>query len=359
MVAARKREHIEIAASDGARGPLLPGWDDIRLLPAAFPEVGLDDVQLSTELLGRPLGAPLVISGMTGGHPAASDVNATLASVAEELGLAIGVGSQRAALLDPNLRYTYAVVRERAPTAFVIANVGASQLVDQRSGARLGPERLAEAVEMVSAQALAIHFNFVEEMVQTEGDRATLGIAAALRAAVETTPVPLIAKETGSGLSREGAQALVAAGVAALDVGGAGGTSFAAVERARAERHGDGRGARLGRTFGSWGVPTAMAVLECRGLGLPVIATGGIATGLDAAKALALGADAVGIGRVALQAALRGEDALREELGALLEELRVACLLCGVARPADLSGRPYVLLRHLGEWQRQRGRGEP
>ena len=354
-VSARKREHLEIAGSRAGEGQSAAGWDDVRLLPASLPELALDEVDLTTTFLDSELRAPLLIAGMTGGHPESQRINAALGTAAERLGIAVGLGSQRAALADPSLLPTYTVVRERAPSAFVVANVGAAQLVAQGDAAPFSLEQLEEAVGMVDAQALAIHLNAVEEMVQLEGDRRLGGVRDAIESAAASLSVPVIAKETGSGMVAATGDALAEAGVAALDVGGAGGADFAVVEAVRAERAGDARGARLGRTFAGWGLSTAASILETRACGPAVIATGGIRNGLDAAKALALGADLAGVGRAALAPAQEGPEEAAAELELLLEELRVACLLCGVARPAQLRERGVVLTGATLEWARGRG----
>lgn len=354
-ISERKREHLDLALEDAAQSGVPPGWDDVALVPAALAGVSPADIDLSAELMGHRLGAPVVVAGMTGGHPAAGPVNAALGAAAEQLGLAVGVGSQRAALVAPELAASFAAVRERAPDVLVIANVGACQLVDQGDTPALTPAEVERAVGMVGAGALAVHLNVVQELVQTEGDRRFDGLEAAIARLVEASPVPVLVKETGAGIDRDSAARLAGAGVAAIDVGGVGGTGFARVEGARAAGAGDRRGARLGRTFADWGIPTAASVLEVRGAGVAVVATGGVRTGLDAARALALGARAVGVGRPAVTAARRGEGAVVEELGLLVEELRTALVLCGARRPADLPA-PVLGGRTL-EWARQRGLG--
>ena len=354
-ISERKREHLELAASPRSQALVDPGWDDVHLIPSSLPEVSPADVDLGTDLVGHRLAAPLVLVPMTGGHPDAARLNAVLGEVAERLGLAVGVGSQRAALRQPSLAATFAAVREHAPDAVVLANIGACQLVAQGDEAPLRPEDLARVVDMVDADLLTVHLNVVQELIQTEGDRTTGPLAGALADAVAASPVPVLAKETGAGLTTEVAATLVDAGVAGLDVGGAGGTSFARIEAARAAEAGDRRGARLGAVFGDWGVPSASSVLEVRALGVPVVATGGIRHGLDAARALALGATAVGIGRLAITAAMEGVAALEDELGLLLEELRTAHVLCGARTPADLADQRPVLTGFTLEWARQRG----
>ncbi len=346
----RKSDHLRVAAAGGVDAPVSPGWDDVHLVHSALPAVDLDAVDLSAELLGRTLQAPLAIAAMTGGHRDAHEVNRRLAAAAERHGLAMGVGSQRAALRRPELAPTYAVAREAAPSAFLIANVGAAQLIPQASGDLIDAGGIRAAVEMIGANALAIHLNFLEEMVQTGGDRRAGGIREALRAAVEASPVPVVAKETGAGLSRDVALELANLGFSALDVGGSGGTSFAAVEAELAAQRGDRRGARLGHTFRDWGLPTAVSVAGAAAAGLPVIATGGVRSGLDAAKALALGARAVSVGRPLLAAALEGDHALDEWIEQFLEELRGAVFLSGARSCRELQGVARVVGGETRRW---------
>jgi isopentenyl-diphosphate delta-isomerase len=246
-------------------------------------------------------------------------------------------------------------VRERAPSAVVLANLGACQLLEQGDRPALRADQVAGAIEMVGADILTVHLNVAQEVVQTEGDRTTGPFLPALEALVARSPVPVMVKETGGGMTGHDARRLAEAGVAALDVGGAGGTSFVAIEGARAGRSGDERGIRLGTTFSGWGVPTAAAVLEVARAGLPVVATGGVRHGLDAARALALGATAVGLGRVAATAARGGAEACTAELALVVEELRIATLLCGAARSADLGRAGAVIEGPTLAWARQRG----
>lgn len=352
---ARKAEHLDLAATTDVEGTATPGWADIRLVHHAVPRADTTAVDLACEFLGRRLQAPLVIAAMTGGHAAARDVNARLAAAAERFGIAMGVGSQRAALRNPSLVPTYTVVRETAPSAFLIANVGAAQLIPQDSGPALTPRHLADAVAMIRADALAIHLNFLEETIQPEGDRRAAGVREALAAAIAGVSVPVIAKETGAGLSRDLALELRALGFRALDVGGAGGTSFAAIETARAAARGNAARAALGAVYQEWGIPTAVSVAASRAASLPIIATGGVRTGLDAAKAIALGATLAGVGRPLLLAALKGDSAVNTWITQFLEELRVAVFLTGGHRAADLAGAPRVILGATRSWIRDLG----
>ena len=349
QIARRKSEHLELALNPEAQSGA-PGWADISLLHDSLPELDFEDLDLSCELFGHVVEAPLVVASMTGGHPDATAINARLAQAAERHSLAIGVGSQRAALEEPDLADTYEVVRRHAPTAFVLANIGVSQLKPAPSRA-VDPTELADrAIEMINADALAIHLNVLEESVQTEGDRGARGWEEAIRIASAAVKRPVVVKETGGGMSRSTALRLRELGVDGLDVGGLGGTNFARIEGQRAERQGDARGVRLGELLGEWGIPTAVSLVGARAAGLPLIATGGVRTGLDAAKAFALGARAVGVGKPLLAAALEGDEALDEWIAGFLDELRTVLLLSGSRRPAELAQRPLVVADPTRAW---------
>jgi len=350
IVERRKGEHLEVASTGDVNSRTGPGWPDVHLVHSALPVTDLSAIDLSVELLGRRLRAPLVIAAMTGGHRMASEVNRRLAVAAEGHGLAMGLGSQRAALRNPNLAETYAVARRVAPNALLIANVGAPQLIHQASGPPLQAPELIESVRMIGADALAIHLNFLEESVQTEGDRRAAGIRQAIGDVIAAAGVPVVAKETGAGISSPVAEELKALGFAAIDVGGLGGTSFSAVEAIRAAAAGDWRGARIGEVFRDWGIPTAVSVVAASAAGLPVIATGGIRSGLDAAKAIALGATAVGVARPLLVAALESEAALERWIEGFLEELRVAAFLTGCRSVAELVAVPRAVTGDTRRW---------
>ncbi len=346
----RKGEHLEMALDGSVESASRPGWDEVHLLHEALPELDEEQIDLSVRLLGRTLALPLVIAAMTGGHRDALAVNAVLARAAERHGIAIGVGSQRAGLLDPALEPTYAVVREQAPTALVIGNIGASQLIPQDGAGALPLDAVRRAIEMVRADALAIHLNVLEETIQPEGDRRTHGCAQAIRTLVEQLDVPVILKETGAGISRATAARIAALGVETVDVGGLGGTSFALIERMRAERQGDARGVALGDELAEWGIPTAVAIAWAAAEGLTVVGTGGVRSGLHAAKALALGATAVGVARPLLVAATEGDAEACAWIERFARSLRAVLLLTGARDVAALRRRPLVLTGRVRAW---------
>jgi isopentenyl-diphosphate delta-isomerase len=312
-------------------------WDDVHLVHAALPEVDLDTVDMGVELFGKGLGAPLVIASMTGGHAHGRTINANLAAAAAELRLPMGVGSQRPALEHPDYGATYEPIKEH-DVPLVIANVGAPQLVDQRSGRALGLKEVRKVMEMIDADLVAIHLNFLQEIAQPQGDTRATGVLEAI--AEIASEVPVIAKETGAGISRSVAQELKEAGVVALDVGGAGGTSFAAVEAIRAEERDLPTEARVGWTLKDWGAE----------VGLPIIATGGIRSGLDAARALVLGASAAGVARRVLEPAIQGPEETVEELRLLIEELRAVMFLTGSGNVNELQAQEFVLSGQLLDW---------
>jgi len=354
----RKAEHLRLTATADVESRRGAGWADVRLLHASLPEIDLDEVDCSQVFLGRRLSFPLVIASMTGGFEAAEAVNAVLGRAAEAHGIALGVGSQRAALARPELSASYARARREAPTAFLIANIGAPQLIAQEGRPSLQLEQVRAATEMVSADALAVHLNFLQEMVQPEGDRQSRGCCAAIGDLAANLALPVIAKETGAGMSRRAAESLAGCGVAALDVGGAGGTSFAAVEGLRAAAQGDRTQAKLGEVFRDWGIPTPVSVVEAATTRLPVIATGGVRTGLDAARAIALGAALVGVARPLVQAALEGSEAVDAWLERFMRQFRTAMFLTGCATVDELRRQPTVVLGETREWLLQLGHGE-
>src|SRR3989454_3425880 len=274
----RKAEHVNIILNENVSAEY-NYWNDLHLLHRAIPEIDLDDIDVSTTLLGRKLRGPLVISSMTGGFGMGREINANLAKGAAEVGVAMGVGSQRAALEKPELVDTYAVVKDYAvPLRF--ANLGAPQLITQEGKRASGLEDARRTMAMVDAHVLIVHLNFLQEVVQPEGDRRARGVMASVSKIASKLPV--MAKETGAGISREVAHLLKKAGVKGIDVGGLGGTSFSAVEYYRARKEAQTLKERLGATFWNWGRPTPASGGRADG-GLPPVATGGGPAGVAAA----------------------------------------------------------------------------
>jgi len=341
----RKAEHVKLILEENVSSEY-NFWTDVKLVHSALPEIDLDDIDTSVTLLGKRLEAPLVISSMTGGFGQAKEINENLARAAAEVGVAMGVGSQRAALENPELEATYAVVKDH-DVPLRLANLGAPQLVAQGARRAYGLADARRAMDMVGADALIVHLNFLQEVVQPEGDRRAKGCLAAIRSLAKGLPV--LAKETGAGISRPTALALKKAGVKAIDVGGLGGTSFSAVEYYRARKEASTLKERLGATFWNWGIPTPASVVLAS-VGLPVVATGGVRSGLDVAKGIALGASAAGIAKPLLEAAKTGPDAVAGEMRIVIEELKAAMFLTGSASIADLQRRHAIVARPTADW---------
>jgi isopentenyl-diphosphate delta-isomerase len=345
LIQRRKSDHIEMCANEDL-GVGYSYWDDIKLVHNALPEVDLDDIDTSTTVFGRKLGAPIIISAITGGYGKAEEINRTLASVAERFGLGMGVGSQRAALENPELACTYSVIKD-FEVPLRIGNLGVPQLVQQGDKAPLTIDDGKAAMEMVGAHILAIHLNYLQEVVQPEGDtRAKGGLKAIERFA---SALPVLAKETGAGISRGVAARLKRTGVKGIDVGGLGGTSFSAVEYYRAKMVGDCTRANIGATFWDWGVPTPVSVVLAS-VGLPVVATGGVRSGLDVARAVAIGAASAGLAGRLLPAALEGEESLTMEVGTIIQELKAAMFLVGAKDMDELGATNALMTGRSREW---------
>jgi len=335
-IARRKADHLEVAASGRANAGRSTLLEEVHLVHQALPELALDDIDLSTELVGNRLAAPLVITGMTGGTAEAAAVNRDLAIAAEKAGVALGLGSQRAMAEHPELAASY-VVRDVAPDVVLFGNIGAVQL------AALGPAKVTELAKRIGANAMCVHLNPGQELIQDHGDRDFRGVVAAIGKLVEHSQLPVIVKETGCGISVETARKLIEAGVRTVDVSGAGGTSWVAVEAVRAAEGSDA--AALGQELWDWGVPTAVSVVACAGENLVTIASGGVRSGLDIARAMALGARAGGMAAPMLRAQRAGGvDGVHAAIDRVTRAIRAVCLLTGTPRAADLVRAP----RHLG-----------
>jgi isopentenyl-diphosphate delta-isomerase len=339
-IAERKLEHLALCAGGDVEGRGSNLLEEVALVHESLPELSLDEVDASVELFGRVLHCPVVITGMTGGAKAGGEINRALAGVAQKLGFAFGVGSQRAMLREPELAASYEV-RDVAPDALLLANLGAVQARD------LDTEGVARLVARIGADALCIHLNPAQELVQDEGDRDFRGCLDAIARLVRELRVPVVVKETGCGLSPRVLARLKAAGVGWVDVSGAGGTTWTGVEALRGSR----RQQALGAELREWGIPTAASLVYARRAGLRAIASGGVRGAVDVVRALALGAHAAGLALPFLRAYSHGGSAAAAEFGAdLAEGIRSAMLLAGVRRIAELPRVPRVLGPRLRSW---------
>lgn len=348
MIQERKSDHIDIVLRNDVTAHR-NWWDHVHLVHEALPEVDLDQVDTSCTLFGKRLRAPVVISAMTGGVQRAEEINRNLASAAAEFGIGLGLGSQRAAIENPETERTYSVVTEY-DIPLVIANLGAPQLIGQRGAPPYGLDEARKAMEMIDADLLAIHLNFLQEVVQPEGERRARGCLASIRELAES--IPVIVKETGAGLSPRAVNALAETKIKGVDVGGLSGTSFSAVEVYRAGEGEEGDLIRrLGTTFWDWGIPTPVSLMIASQR-FEVLATGGIRNGLDVARAITLGAGSAGIAGALLRAATTSRDAVVRELRAILTEFRAAMFLTGCRSVEDLRRRSAILDAPVKNWLR-------
>ena len=343
----RKAEHIRICLEQKAQArKATAGFEDIQLIHRALPEVDRQKISLSASFLGKKFSAPLIVGAMTGGTEEATKINASIAEAVEKLGLGMGVGSQRAAIEDRKLEKTYAVARKKAPSAFLIANIGGVQLVHG-----YGLKEVKKAIEMIDADAVAIHLNAMQEAVQPEGQTNFKGVLTKISEIAGELDKPLIVKETGCGISAEDAKALEVAGVKAIDIGGVGGTSFAAVEYYRSTSPNN-----MGEAFWDWGIPTAVSLIETtQTVKIPVIASGGVRSGLDIAKSLALNANLASVSQPVLEAAVKGAKKTQELLSCLIDELRNVMFLVGAENLESLAKVPVVVTGKTAEWLNIRG----
>ncbi len=339
MISDRKLEHLLICKNyDVEFKDKTTGFEDIELVHNALPEVDKNEIDLSTSVFGKKLDSPLFITAITGGHPASKDINKQLAIAAEQNNIALGVGSQRAACEHPELADTYSVVRENAPDCLLVGNIGAPQL-----------NLSNKAVEILDADILAIHLNPLQESIQPEGDLDARGYLDLISKITDLVDIPVMAKETGCGISAETAKQLADAGVSFIDVEGAGGTSWAAVETYRSDDK------YYGELFWDWGIPTAISTAEVvNTVDVPVISSGGIRTGLEAAKAIALGADSVGMALPFLKKSISQED-LNQFIKKFNDSLRIAMFLVGANNIEELKQSKLVISGKTKQWLEDRG----
>jgi len=345
----RKLEHIDIVVNKPVEGPLTTMFEYVFLPYIAYSDLSLDEIRIEMDFLGKKLSAPLMISGMTGGASGTERINRALAEVARDYRIALGVGSQRAAVEDPSLEYTFRVVRDVAPEIPVVANLGAAEVV------RYEINSVTKAVDMVEADALAIHLNLAQEAVQPEGVPAFKGLGKKVSKLIQELSIPIIIKEVGAGLSYEVVRYFRELGIRYFDTEGAGGTNWVLVEMFRARKVGNHVKERLAQYIAEWGIPTAASIIEARNAAPDsiIIGSGGLRTSLDAVKALRLGADLVGMARPFIKAYFSGE--LREFTEAFIKGIKISLMLAGAKDLRELRSRPVIITSLLKEWINSRG----
>ena len=338
----RKQDHITQSLSDKNQAAGLSGLDAIRLRHEALPDLDFDEVVLTSHIFEYARATPLYINSMTAGHPDGTSLNLSLAEGCAERGWALGVGSQRRELFDPQAKQEWKILRERFPNLFIFGNLGISQLI------RTSLSNVQRLVDGLQPQALAIHLNALQECIQPEGTPQFRGGLKAIAQLVSGLSVPVVVKETGCGMSAQTVARLLDAGVRAIDVSGMGGTHWGRIEGARAGLHSERQVAS--ETFASWGIPTVLSLSQAvaqiqsspkknASQKCELWASGGVRTGLDAAKLFALGASAVGFAQPALAPALKGPEALKAWMKQIEFELRIALFCTGAPSVKDICGR--------------------
>lgn len=338
----RKKDHIRITLKNNVE-PNRHFFDDISLVHNALPEVNLSSIDTTSNFLGKNVSMPLLITGMTGGTQEAMKINMNLAKAAQNNGIMMGVGSQRAGIEHPAIQQTYRI-RDAAPDIFIIANLG---IVQFANGYTIAEAR--KAIEMIEADAIALHINPTQEISQPEGDTNWEGCMKMMTRIASTCGKPVIAKEVGAGISGRIASELEKMGVAAVDVSGMGGTSWSVVESYRSTEN-------IGMKLKAWGIPTPAAVVEAvESVSVPVIASGGIRDGFDAAKSIALGASVSGMALPFLKAAVVSSSAVEKKISEISKELRAAMFLTGSSSIDSLRTKPVVIASYVKEWLEARG----
>lgn len=330
----RKDQHLDVILSGGAQHGRDSGFDAVRFVHEALPDLDHGKIDLGADFLGRRLKAPLLISAMTGGPKRAEAINARLAEAAQQLGIALAVGSQRAALEAGSSPGLDMALRLKAPDTPILANIGAAQLTQG-----FGVDEARRVLDMIAADALVVHLNPLQEACQPEGDRDWWGVGAALESLVRALDAPVVVKETGAGISAATARRLIDMGVAAIDVAGAGGSNWATVEGLRAEDEAEKAHAAA---FADWGLPTAAAIAEVRAAcpKAVIIGSGGVRDGVDAARAIRLGADMVGQAAGVLAAATVSTEAVIAHFQIVIRQLRTVCFCTGSANLTALRKAP-------------------
>jgi isopentenyl-diphosphate Delta-isomerase len=346
MIKKRKREGIEIPLQKNVQAKTTSTYlEYVRLIHNALPELDYDEIDISTTFLKQRFSAPIIIDSMTGGAPEAAKINGRLGDLAEKYGFAMGLGSQRAGLESKELAETYSIARKNAPGAFLIANIGGAQLAKG-----LTIENIKEIINMIQADALVIHLNPLQELIQPEGEPKYKGVFSKISEISRGIDVPVIVKEVGAGISKEVAVKLEMAGVSAINVAGAGGTSWAGVEKLRAEASNNDLKIHLGEIFWDWGIPTAASLIEVKKtVELPIIASGGLRNGLEIAKCIALGASMCAMAYPFLLRAAESTEQLFNFADTIIAELKSTMFLVGAMNLSVLKSSRYILTGPLAD----------
>ena len=328
----RKKDHVELTLTEGTQYNKTTGFERFRFVHNALPEVNSNDISTEAKLLGRSFNFPLFISSMTGGYADAGPVNAVIAEFCEAENLPFGVGSQRAMLEDESLTDTFSVVREKAPNAFICSNIGGAQLIGG-----LDPKKITKLIDSIKADAIIVHLNPLQELMQPEGDRDFKGILDGIEQLVKDTELPVIVKETGAGISEHTARRLLNVGVEVIDVAGAGGTSWAKVENFRSSNN------TANHHFDEWGIPTVECIQQLSKLewerSFEIIGSGGIRSAFDIAKALCLGAHFTATAQPIIKAIKKnGYLGIERLYGEWRQDLETILTLLGCEKVIQLNG---------------------
>lgn len=346
VIKQRKKEGIVIPLTKNVQAKESSTYlEYVKLIHNALPEIDYEVVEITQNFLNHSFKAPIIIDSMTGGTPEATKINSRLSLVAEKFGLGMGLGSQRAGLLSSELAETYSIARSNAPSAFLVANIGGAQL-----SKGLKVQEIKNMIEMIEANALVVHLNPLQELIQPEGEPKYKGVLSKIKEICANFDIPIIVKEVGAGVSMEVAKKLESAGVSAINVAGSGGTSWAGVEKLRAETARDSNKINLGELFWDWGIPTAVSLIEVRNsVKVPVIASGGIRNGLEIAKCIALGANMCGMAFPFLRHASKSFESLCEFTNKTLIELKSTMFLVGSKNIAELAKSRFIFTGELAK----------
>jgi isopentenyl-diphosphate delta-isomerase len=346
IIKQRKRDGIEIPLNNDVQAKTTSTYlEYVKLIHNALPELDYDEIDISTTFLKRKFSAPIIIDSMTGGAPEAAKINGRLGELAEKYGFAMGLGSQRAGLESKELAETYSIARKNAPSAFLIANIGGAQLAKG-----LTIDNIKKIIDMIQADALVIHLNPLQELIQPEGEPKYKGVFSKISEISGAVDVPVIVKEVGAGISKEVAVKLEVAGVSAINVAGAGGTSWAGVEKLRAEASNNDLKIHLGEIFWDWGIPTATSLIEVKKtVKVPIIASGGLRNGMEMAKCIVLGASMCAMAYPFLLKAAESKEQLFNFADTVIAELKSTMFLIGAINLSLLKSSRYILTGPLAD----------